>query len=676
MGFKIPLLQELPSVQDITDGTTLFKIDDWLQFLRKHKKDDAPPKTSNTLRYFQQNLSAREKDNVKCVTLSGVLQYCYHYRYSRNVCKEICRQVEQCIIKGPATANATAASSVKEVYDAVCQFDFGKSKQMWHHLNEAVDLTSLEIPTLMSEHSALYTSEQWQTICYFEWHFYQQGQTENLSHEEQVNARWSFFISLQKIHDVSVIIQRDATTTVKRRQKRKIAALASSIQLSFDNGHQHMPSQIEVSLLSNLQDLVPNFDGSILLFDCTHECAGKHNHGGHVYLEFGQEVIQVSHDLIAQFIVNHLAKHHGITVYQVLFFKHGSFAHNAEGTSRFHVRDQIIAHHLHDQQVSEWILPGDYPLPLDDSMHENGCKTCKLKDCPEKSLHWSNFKLEFEWYTDTPLSIQLILEGFVNKRTLSATKDTIKYMKKKTNRLYSVFDTLLNTHNNKHTGMIQEINTTDLLVNYNSLKHSFHINQTMGSTRSFDAAEREWKKQSSEEMAYYNYAIRKEPLTYRTIAGMQTKFIGLRDCYVLAMRDNLVSLTQRADPEPGISRTGQICTIQGTDIGIPKDSGRLQDYHTAPQCDGSSSCTCMQPVSLGFDDLESTLLAESSDEASVMDRFRQMCTWSLGKVWKSILIGNIPYFFSTNNMLESINELAGSCNDLSCDAYTKYKHKK
>ena len=51
------------------------------------------------------------------------------------------------------------------------------------------------------------------------------------------------------------------------------------------------------------------------------------------------------------------------------------------------------------------------------------------------------------------------------------------------------------------------------------------------------------------------------------------------DCFIVATRDNLVKLQEKADPKPGCSRTGQLCTIQGTDLGIPNDSVEMANYH-------------------------------------------------------------------------------------------------
>jgi len=113
------------------------------------------------------------------------------------------------------------------------------------------------------------------------------------------------------------------------------------------------------------------------------------------------------------------------------------------------------------------------------------------------------------------------------------------------------------------------MNTTDLMVNYRSLTHSFHLAQEMGITRSRESAEMKFKERSTSDQAYYNYALRRTKLSFETEAGIGDYYVSLRDCYIQAMRDNLVTLTDKADPLPGESRTGQVCTIQGTDLGIP-----------------------------------------------------------------------------------------------------------
>ena len=165
--------------------------------------------------------------------------------------------------------------------------------------------------------------------------------------------------------------------------------------------------------------------------------------------------------------------------------------------------------------------------------------------------------MEKEWSTAVPLHLQLFLCAFINARSVHDTSDIGTYMHSKIVRLYAIFDSLLNLHNKKHHGIIQEMNSTELMVNYKSISHSFRLSQEMGMASGLLATERHWQRQSTDEEAYYSYAIKKVPLHYESrTKGIGAHMVSLRDCFCINMIDNLVTVTHLKDPEPGSARTG------------------------------------------------------------------------------------------------------------------------
>jgi hypothetical protein len=244
--------------------------------------------------------------------------------------------------------------------------------------------------------------------------------------------------------------------------------------------------------------------------------------------------------------------------------------------------------------------------------------------------------VEEEFVSDVPLEVQMLLMAFIRKQILWKCHDFDDFVRGKVVRLYALYDSLLNIGNRNHFGMLQQLNTSQLMVNYHNLQDTFQMTHQMGLTTSYNAAEKQWKEQATDDLCYYNYAIKKQALTYETVSGMQTYLVSLRDCFVIMMRDNLVTLTQKHDPEPGESRSGQICTIQGTDIGIPQDSLLFKEIHAENNCDEHTDCPCSKPVILSSDKLRPVLLTCSTAEQEQMVALRQLCSWGLSAVWKHV----------------------------------------
>ena len=92
-----------------------------------------------------------------------------------------------------------------------------------------------------------------------------------------------------------------------------------------------------------------------------------------------------------------------------------------------------------------------------------------------------------------------------------------------------------------HFGIIQEQNTTEGMVNYQCLTDIFKLTPIMGITQSQRDAKGQRKLRATDERNYCNCAIHKYPLKYDSAGGQVNTMIPLRDYFVFAMLDNLVT---------------------------------------------------------------------------------------------------------------------------------------
>ena len=69
--------------------------------------------------------------------------------------------------------------------------------------------------------------------------------------------------------------------------------------------------------------------------------------------------------------------------------------------------------------------------------------------------------------------VQLFFQAFVNAITYGKSEDKLSYLKLHLNKFYLIYDNLLNIYNKKHLGIIQEMNSVGLMVNYCSVIKSF-----------------------------------------------------------------------------------------------------------------------------------------------------------------------------------------------------------
>ena len=135
------------------------------------------------------------------------------------------------------------------------------------------------------------------------------------------------------------------------------------------------------------------------------------------------------------------------------------------------------------------------------------------------------------------------------------------------------------------------------------------------------------------EMCYFNTYIKKYPLIYTSFAGEGEYPISLKDCIVTLMMDNLVRLTFREDPEPGQTRSQQICTLPITIRGIPRDWKETEKWHDTTICDGTLNCPCKATVQLTKEDISKCLITLTEEEETEWSRFSRLIRCGWNKMW-------------------------------------------
>lgn len=186
-------------------------------------------------------------------------------------------------------------------------------------------------------------------------------------------------------------------------------------------------------------------------------------------------------------------------------------------------------------------------------------------------------------------------------------------MKSKLTKFYTTYDVLLNQNNRTYCGILQDLNSQELALNYQCVSTVFSVTAGAGATLSLNESERRLKEMASEDLCHYNTYVKKYEMEYETDAGQVHQKISLQDCYLILFMDNLVRLKTRSDPMPNESRTKQICTLPITLKGIPRDSSIVLAWHSE-NCSGEPLCTCKKDVLMTKEDFEMKLTTLSPHE--------------------------------------------------------------
>ncbi|CAC5356709.1 unnamed protein product [Mytilus coruscus] len=210
----------------------------------------------------------------------------------------------------------------------------------------------------------------------------------------------------------------------------------------------------------------------------------------------------------------------------------------------------------------------------------------------------------------------------------------------KLDRLYGLYDAMLNRFNRTFIGILQQANTDELAMHFKSVTSVFSITNSTGISTSLIQAERKIKERTANDLCYYNTYLKRYPLRYETQEGELENLVSLQECHLILMMDNLVRLITYSDPNPGENRTGQVCILPLTLQGLPIDNVITDKWHLE-NCNQTDRCLCKNTTTLTKNDFDLSLVSLKPDEKEVWDRFSQVLTWGNLSLWKRIRETNL-----------------------------------
>ena len=103
-------------------------------------------------------------------------------------------------------------------------------------------------------------------------------------------------------------------------------------------------------------------------------------------------------------------------------------------------------------------------------------------------------------FLDIPAEAQLLFEKSVASRCISRAKNHEYLLTQKLERLYKLFDALMNTLNKICVGIFQQASTDALMIEFKNIGSVFHITSSVGTTLSLDAAEKNLKTRAKDDL--------------------------------------------------------------------------------------------------------------------------------------------------------------------------------
>ena len=631
------------------------KLEDFIVFLRRNVKPTdivTRIRVDNIKKECVKFNGTKCFDNVIFISAFSAIKYIFNHADQISVCSDIADEIIELSLGQGVSEENEMPQTTLDLYHLIVRNDI-KDPVILPLESGISDLSTstLVAPTLVDIHKFLFTSEQWQKICLFEHNFsLQYCPKESTSVETLLQEKWKVFSALITAAQISKYIGQSTKLSITRRKlRRKAASEANQIQVNI-NDVQHLYGSLDSSITDSCQQM---FGDSLSHLVCVQSSEEEVE----VYVELKEEAQPGLLDYMAQRISYELSSKHSIICSKVSFFSNESFSPYCRANdeiARFTMRDDILCHKLKTQKIWEW-HPLDhsvyYPCDLASSSDVK-CEKCFNIDLPTP-LCPKTFNVLNEWLCDVPIEVQVLFESFINKRSLKSMSHDSVYLRSQVQKLYLIYDMLLNISNFHHSGIIQDQNTQDLLMNYHSIGSVFEVTSKMGITRSLKTAESQLKLKSIDDACYYETFIKSHPLKYETLAGLVECKISIRKCLVILMLDNLVRLKTKEDPDPGESRSKQICTIPLTLQGLPKDAVEIEKWHKENICDGEWFCPCKKSKTLSKSDFKTTLLECTSEERCQKNYFETLCTWGASMILQQLNIDQKDILFKLTPETES-----------------------
>lgn len=470
-----PVFSQLLIHEKDDDGVIWVDMESFIKYLGKNqsKNDSMKHKPANIRRVLRNYQGCSKKAQEKeCISSQGILRYIYQYCDMLEICKSLSEHYTRllsghCHSKTPVESQNIQGSfgSIKGIYDFVASTPFKDitiGKQLQHEMPN-------EIPSLYSHLQHDYDEESWNRIKFFELHYSQQYGDICSTVDEEIQRKTEYLNILAVSKNLAQNIKIQIATTLARRKLRTHSAEMKE-KIMFSDSHQdHIYETLDADVneaISNCKDIIS-----------TVFCAEATIPGTIMVLS---ETLSTDKDLLSNAALAmkySLQRKHNVQCTCVIFYEKGCFKpyQSKLGISRFKLRESSVqnSENLKDIYRCSWERDDSEPANEDTL-----CDTC-LGGIDDNNLSLTNFDLIKEWLNDVPLPMQVILESFINLRSLNKSSDMNSYLKDKIKRLYSTVDVLLNVHNKYHFGIYQQANTNELIMHSSSITAVFKVSNVI-----------------------------------------------------------------------------------------------------------------------------------------------------------------------------------------------------
>ena len=619
--------------KDETSEEYILYLDEFLTFLRKHKTQSDRlqhvKKTNVTRELKRTGEKLYNVNNKEAISVSFLLKYIFNHCEQVGVLKNISVDIEKLLLFGSKEKKS------QDYYHRTCLELYNEIAFSQLPIFESIEKLSFDenaISSLINEHKQVgnFTEHQWKKICLFEFHFSKDGGLVT-NYDNVVQKKWNLFERVKSLNQHAQTWLQISKHHISSLAKRKEACeKLSNVELRAFQ--KHLPAVVDHQLQCLLEETFPGVFQSITIVDNNDS---KTANCFDVIIETNIESREQNFSEICELIKVYLTQHHTVNIRDICFFSTGSINSykNASGkVARFQLKDDIQTHKV-ASDIYQHHFNQDSLFDIFEE-HENiDCPNC-FEDMPSNPLSIENFNIRTEWSKETPLETQILLDGFINLKGLRLTKFPERFLDRKYQVLYGAYDTLLNCFNQKHIGVLQLANTSELLMEYKSLKTVFSVTADIGATTSLRTAENLINKKVDSDQLYYNTYIKKYALSYESAAGMVQNDISLKeDCHIILMFDNLVRITTPGNPGVGVV-SGAIRSLPITLQGLPMDSVITDSWHSY-ECDGADECNCMKVAELSTEDIEKVLLPSETEKIQ-LNVLTPLCTWGYTDLWKEM----------------------------------------
>ena len=162
---------------------------------------------------------------------------------------------------------------------------------------------------------------------------------------------------------------------------------------------------------------------------------------------------------------SYVRKKHSDKCIEIVFLRKGcleSYTAKLGRTTRFELRDDILMEKLSDQIRHVWTATEE---GLEEEDLGSDCQSCYGTNIP-KPLNLGSFDVLTEWTMNVPILGQIILESYINKESMRRSENFTNFLNSKLKKLYCLFDSLLNILSKNYIGLLQDVNSQELAMNY------------------------------------------------------------------------------------------------------------------------------------------------------------------------------------------------------------------